>query len=109
MTDDERQSKIAGVRKKLGILPRDPPDVDECPYEADMTEETDTTEQAAASTPIDAIKIDSDDNNYYDEEDEDDVNADTNDDGDVKKDNTLHPRTARKKGCEEHDEESLIS
>ena len=81
MTDDERQSKIADVRKKLGILPRDPPDVDECPYEADMNEETDTTEQAAAPTPKDAINIDSNARNDNNDEDKDDVNANTKDDG----------------------------
>ena len=50
MTDEERQAEIAKVRKELGILPRNPPDVDEGPYEADMIEEADTTEQAAAPT-----------------------------------------------------------
>ena len=43
MTDEERQAEIDGVRKQLGILPRKPPDVDEGPYEADTTEETDIT------------------------------------------------------------------
>ena len=83
MTNEERQAEIAGVRKKLGILPRKPPDVDEVPYEADTTEETDTTEQAAAPTPKDTINIDSGDDNDNDNKDEED-------------DNTLHPRTARK-------------
>ena len=65
MTDDERQAEIADVRNKLGL----PPDVDEGPYEADTTEETDTTKQAAAPIPNDAINIDSDDNNYNNDED----------------------------------------
>ena len=48
MTDKERQAEIAGIRKELVILPRKPPDVDEGPYEANMTEETDMTKQADA-------------------------------------------------------------
>ena len=83
MTNEERQAEIAGIRKELGILPRKLPDVDEGPYEADTTEETDTTEQAAAPTPKDTINIDSGDDNDNDNKDEED-------------DNTLHPRTARK-------------
>ena len=39
MTDDKRKSSILAVCNKLGL----PPDEDECPYEADTTEETDTT------------------------------------------------------------------
>ena len=68
--------------------------MDEGPYEADTTEETDMTEQAAAPTPEDTI--DSGNNNDNDGEDEED-------------DNTLHPWTARKQGCENHTEESLFS
>ena len=83
--------------------------MDEGPYEADMSEETDMTEQADAPTPKDPINIDSDDDNDNDDEDEDDVNADTKDDGDVEDDNTLHPWTERKLGCEEREEESLFS
>ena len=90
MTDDEIQAEIADVRRKLGLPTRvDPPRVDEGPYEADTTKETNTTEQVAALTPKDVINIDSDDENNNDDKDEDDVNADTKDDGDVKKDNTL--------------------
>ena len=63
MTDEERQAEISGIRKELGILPRKPIDVDEGPYEADMTEEADTTEQAAAPTPKDTINIDSGNDN----------------------------------------------
>ena len=42
MTDEEREAKISSVHKQLGILMRKPPDVkpsnvDEGPYEADMT------------------------------------------------------------------------
>ena len=99
MTDDDRQDKIDDVRNQLGILLRKLPDMDEGPYEADTTEETDTTEQAAATTTKGQINIDSDDNNGKYDKDEDDVNADTKDDGDVEDDNTLHPRTARKQGC----------
>ena len=94
MTNEERQAEIDGVRKKLGILPRKPPDVDEVPYEADTTEETDMTEQAAAPTLKDTIN--SGDDNDNDAEDEDD-------------NNTLHPRTARKQGCDNRTEESLFS
>ena len=95
MTDDERQAKIADVRKQLGILPRKPPNTDESPYEADMTKETDAIEQAAAPTPKDTINIDSGNkNDNYDEDEE--------------YDNTLHPQTARKQGCEDREEESLF-
>ena len=96
LTDDERQAQIADVRKQLGILPRKPPDAVEGPYEADTTKDTNTTDQAAAPTPKDAINIDSDDDNDNDDEDEDEVNAETKDDGDAKDNNTLHLRTARK-------------
>ena len=96
MTDEERQAEIDSVRKELGILPRKPPGVDEGPYEADTTEETDMTEQASAPTPKDTINIDSGDDNDNDDEDEED-------------DNTLHPRTARKQGCENRTEEPLFS
>ena len=87
MTDEERQAEIDSVRKQLGILPRKPPDLDEGPYEADMTKETDMTEQATAPTPEDTIDI-GDDND--------------NDDEDKKDNNTLHPRTERNQGCENH-------
>ena len=80
------------VCNKLGL----PPDVDEGPYEADTNEEADTTEQAAASTPKDAIDINSNNENDNDDKDEDDINADVKDSGDAEDDNTLHPRTARK-------------
>ena len=52
------------------------------------------TEQAAAPTPEDTIDI-GEDNDNYDKDEEDD--------------NTLHPRTERKQGCENHPEESLFS
>ena len=93
MTDDERQAEIASVRKELGTLPRKLPDVDEDPYEADTTKETDTTEQAADPTPKDTINID---------------NGDDNDDEDEEDDNTLHPRTSRKQGCENNPLEESI-
>ena len=96
MTDEERQAEIASVRKQLGILPRKPPDVDEGPYEAETTKETDMTEQAAAPTPEDTIN--SGDDNDNDDEDND---------KDEEDDKTLHPRTARKQGCENHTAESL--
>ena len=51
MTDDKRKAAIVEVCNKLGL----PLNVDEGPYEADKTKETDTTEQAAASTPKGAI------------------------------------------------------
>ena len=95
MTDEDKEEKIASVQNQLGILPRKkkpdvkPPDVAEGPYEVDTTEETDMTKQADAPTPEDSIDI-SDNNNNNDED---------------KDDNTLHPRTAMKKGFESHPEE----
>ena len=52
------------------------------------------TEQAADPTPEDTIDI---------------GNNNDNDDKYKEDDNTLHPRTARKQGCENHLEESLFS
>ena len=101
MTDEERKAAILDVCNKLGF----PPDVDEGPYEADTTEETDTTKQASASTTKDAIDIDSNEENGNDDEDEDDINANTKDGGYVENDNTLNPWTSRKKGNEECEEE----
>ena len=98
MTDEERQAEIAGIRKELGILPRKSPDVDEGPYEADTTKETDTTKQAAALTLKYTINIDSGNDN-----------DNNNDDKDKEYDNTLHPWTARKQGCENNTEEPLFS
>ena len=96
MTDEERQAEIDGVRKQLGILPRKPTNVDEGPYEADTTEETYMTKQAAATTPKDTINIDSGDDN-------------DNDDEDTEDNNTLHPRTASKQGCDKRTEDPLFS
>ena len=98
MTDEEKEAEIASVHKQLGILSRKPPDVkppdvDEGPYEADTTEETDMNEQAAAPTPEDTIDSDDDNTNDYKYEEDD---------------NTLHSRTARKQGCENHPKESLF-
>ena len=61
-----------------------------------MTEETDMTKQADAPTPKDTINIDSGDDNDNDDEDKED-------------NNTLHPKTARKQGCENRMEEPLLS
>ena len=83
MTDDERKAVIVAVCNKLGL----PPDVDECLYEVDTTEEMDTTKQVDASTPKDVINIDIDDDNDNDDEDKDDINADTKD-GEVLKTKT---------------------
>ena len=99
MTNEEKEAEIASVRKQLGIPPRKKPgaklpDLDEVPYEVDTAEETDMTDQAAAPTP--KYMIDIGDNNDNDDEDEED-------------NNTLHPRTERKQGCENHPEESLLS
>ena len=99
ISDEEKEAEIASVRKQLGILPRkppdvNPPDVDVGPCEADTTEETDITEQAAAPTREDTI---------------DSVNDNNNDDEVEEDDNTLHPWTERKQGCENHTEESLFS
>ena len=98
ITYEERQAEITSVRKQLGILPRKPLDVDEGPNEADTTEETDMTEQAAVPIPED--KINSSDDNANDDED-DNKDEDNN--------NTSQPRTARKQGCEDHTDESLFS
>ena len=68
-------------------------------YEVDTTKEADMTKQAAATAPEDTIEIGDDNNNdeWAHGQDEDD-------------DNTLHPRTARKQGCENYlEEESLFS
>ena len=105
MTDDDRKAAILAVCKKLGL----PPDVQEGPYEADTIKKTDTTKQAAASTPKDAIDIDSNDDNDNDDKYENDINANAKDGGDVEDDNTLHPWKARKKGNEDREEESLFS
>ena len=95
VTNEERQAEIDGVRKQLGILPRKPPSVDEGPYEADTTKETDMTRQTAAPTPKDTIDIGGGNNNDNDEEDKED-------------DNTLYPWTSRKQGCENRTEEPLF-
>ena len=70
--------------------------MDEGPCESEKTEGTDMTEQAAAPTPKDTINIDSGDDNDNNDEDQED-------------DNTLHPRTASKQGCENRTEEPLFS
>ena len=59
----------------------------EGPYEVDTNDETDMTKQAAAPNPEDTIDI-GDDNDNYDKYEEDN--------------NTLHPRTSRKQGYENH-------
>ena len=101
MTNKEKEEEIASVHKQLGIIPRKkpdvkPPDVAEVPYEVDTTEETDMTKQAADPTPDGTIGIGDDDDNDNNDKDEED-------------DNTMHPRTARKQGYENHPEESLFS
>ena len=97
MNDDERKDNIMSVYNKLGLSPSQAEGLDE----SDTNEEADTTNKAAAFTPKDAIEIDSDDNKDNDGKDKDVFNADTTDGGDVKDNNTLHPREARKKGNEE--------
>ena len=72
MTDDERKADILLVYKNLGSLPSQAEGLDE----VDMTEEADTTKKATASTPKDAIDIDSYDNKDNDGEDKDDNNFD---------------------------------
>ena len=57
MTDAKRKANILSVYNKLGLSPPQAEGLDE----ADMTEEADTTKKAVASTPKDAIDIDSDD------------------------------------------------
>ena len=69
----------------------------------------DSTKKAAVSTPKEEIGIDRDDDKDKGGKDEDDINADTIDGGDVEYDNTLHPLKARKKGNEESEEKSLFS
>ena len=93
MTEDKRKANILQVYIKLGWSSEQAEGL----YEADTTEEADTIKQAAASTPKEAIDIDSKDNKYNDGKDEDGINADAPDGGDVEDDNTLHPRKARKK------------
>ena len=93
MTNEQRQAEIDGVHKKLRILPRKPPDVDEDPYETDTSKETDMTEHASAPTPKDTFQSGDENNNDKEKED----------------DNTLQPRTARKQGCENRKVESLLS
>ena len=97
MNDEEKAEEVDNVRKQLGMLPkkRKP----EGPNEVDTTEEVGMTKQAAAPAPEDTIEIGDDNNNdeWAHGQDEDD-------------DNTLHPRTARKQGCENYpEEESLFS
>ena len=70
--------------------------MDEGPYEDDMTEDTDMTNQEAIPTSKDTINIDSGDDNDNNDEDEED-------------NNTLHPRTEKKQGCEKRTEEPLLS
>ena len=95
MTNEEKEEKIASVRKQLEILTRKnqpdvkPPVVVEGPYKVDTTEETDMTDQAAAPAPEDTIDI----GNYIDNDEEDKEDY-----------NTLHRRTARKQGCKNHPE-----
>ena len=99
MTDVERKADIMLVYKNLRFYLSQAEGLDE----ADMTEEADTTKNAAASTPKEAIDIDRNDDKYNDGEDEDDINADATDGADDEDDNTLHPPKARKKGNEESD------
>ena len=54
MTDDKRKANILKVNIKLGWSP----DQTEGIYEADTNKEGDTTKQASAPTPKDAIYID---------------------------------------------------
>ena len=87
MTNEEKAEEVDDVRKRLGILTRKKKP--EGPYEVDTTEESDMTEQTAAPAPEDTIEIgdDNDNDEWAHDQDEDD-------------DNTLHPWTARKQGCE---------
>ena len=62
MTNEEKADEIDGIRKQLGILPKNkkkpdmkPPVVAEGPYEVDTTEEADMIKQAAAPAPEDTI------------------------------------------------------
>ena len=105
MIDDKRKANILSVYNKLVWSPSQ----DEGQDEANTTEDTDTTKKAAVSTSKDAIAIDSNDNDNNDGKDKDDFNADTTDGADVKDNNTLHPREARKKGNEESDKDTLFS
>ena len=98
MTDEEKAEEVDDVRKRLGMLPRKKKKP-EVPYEVEMTEEADMTEQEAAPAPEDTIEIgdDNDNDEWVHGQDEDD-------------DNTLHPWTSRKQGCEnDSEEESLFS
>ena len=98
MIDEEKAEEVDSVHKQLGMLPRKKKKP-EGPYEVDTTEEADMTEQAAAPAPEDMIAIGNDNvnNEWAHGQDEDD-------------NNTLHPQTARKKGCENNlEDESLFS
>ena len=96
MPNEERKANILQVYSKLRWLP----DQAEGLYEDYTTKEVDTTEHAAASTPKDAIDIDSKDDKDNEGEYEDYINANTPDGSDVEDNNTLHPREVRKQGHE---------
>ena len=92
MTDEEKVEEIDGVQKQLGILRRKKKKPDG-PYEVDTTKEADMTKQAAAPALEDTIEIGNDNNNDEWEHGKD-----------VEDDITLHPRKARKQGCENNPE-----
>ena len=96
MTDEEKSEEVDDAHKRLGMLPkrRKP----KGPYEVDTTKEADMTEQAAAPAPEYTIEI-GDNNNNNNEW------AQGQDEGN---DNTLHPWTARKQGCENDPEEKPL-
>ena len=79
MTNEEKADEIEGVRKQLGMMPRNKNKTGG-PYEVDTTEEADMTKQAAAPAPEDTIEIGGDNEN-----DEWAHGQDKEDD------NTLHP------------------
>ena len=78
--------------------------MDEGPYEAYTNEETDMTDQAAAPTPEDTINRGNDNDNGNDNNNDND-----NNDEDEEDNNTLHPQTARKQGCENRTEEPIFN
>ena len=69
MTEEEKEAEVDSIRQKMGMLPKavsmkmKKRGKSKSPYEADTTEESYLTEQAAAPYPGDPIEIGDDNNN----------------------------------------------
>ena len=101
MNDEEKAEEVDGIRKQLGMLPRKR-GKPESPYEADTTEETDMTEQAAAPAPGDPIEIGDDNDNDVWTHDQHGQDEDDN--------NISLPWPPRLQGCEyDPEDDSLFS